>query len=594
MNRLTSGGNKHTVWLVLLFSVLGLSLIAINEIGDRLISGSTAYIAGEGKWTKAQKEAALSLIKYASTEELDFYVEYLNHLEVIEGDRMARMELNAPQPNYERVTNSFLRGGNDPRHVPRLIWFYENAGRLQPFRNAIDYWIEGDVVVGFLSQTGDELYQLINDGGLTERQRDDYISRIHRLDQMLSSVEDNFAASLNEASFWVNTRVYWVNFFAIIIAFLIAGTYSVVLVRSLFKSNEKLGKAKEKYRKVLSHSRDVIYQLDIKTGKYKYMSPSVKDLIGYEAAHVKRSGVPFILSIAHPDDVERMRMDVVRPGDKNVDAKVAEDSQYRLRTKKGNYIWVINKRSVLKDENGKPIAIIGNLRDITERKQYVEALDASLKEKEMLLAEIHHRVKNNLSIVSSLVELQKTDPNAGTEESFNEIQSRIKSIALVHEKLYENETFADVDLADYLNDLLNMIHFTFESSHRDISIDKHLDNLNVNIKRAVPIGLICNEMINNCYKYAFEGRDKGLINVTLNVNGEKARLTVADDGVGLPEKFEEMRENSLGMTLIEVLTKQVEGELTYETGNGTRFTVEFDIANGSGNNKKTPEKSGAL
>jgi hypothetical protein len=99
---------------VLLFSVLGLSLIAINEIGDRLMSGSTAYIAGEGRWTKAQKEAALSLVKYATTEELEFYVEYLNHLEVIEGDRMARTELNAPRPNYERVRNSFLRGGNQP------------------------------------------------------------------------------------------------------------------------------------------------------------------------------------------------------------------------------------------------------------------------------------------------------------------------------------------------------------------------------------------------------------------------------------------------------------------------------------------------
>jgi PAS domain S-box-containing protein len=567
---------------------LGLSLIAINEIGDRLMSGSTAYIAGEGRWTKAQKEAALSLVKYATTEELEFYVEYLNHLEVIEGDRMARTELNAPRPNYELVRNSFLRGGNQPHQITHLIWFYENAGRLQPFRKAVDYWIEGDVVVGFLSQTGDELYQLISENQLTDSERDSYINRIYRLDRMLSAVESNFSDALGDASFWINTRVYWVNFFAIIIAFLIAGTYSVVLVRSLFKTNEKLDRAKEKYKNVLSHSRDVIYQLDIKTGKYKYMSPSIKSLIGYDAAFVKREGVPFILSIAHPDDVERMRTDVVRPGDKNVDAKVAHDTQYRLRTKNGRYIWVNNKRSILKDENGRPVAIIGNLRDITERKKYVEALDASLKEKEMLLAEIHHRVKNNLSIVSSLVELQKTDPNAGTEESFNEIQSRIKSIALVHEKLYENETFADVDLADYLNDLLKMIHFTFESGHRDITINKHLDSLNVNIKRAVPIGLICNEMINNCYKYAFEGRDKGLINVTLNVNGQKAKLTVADDGVGLPKKFEEMREDSLGMTLIEVLTKQVEGELTYETNDGASFTVTFDIDNGKAK-EKTPE-----
>jgi PAS domain S-box-containing protein len=577
MIRLKDRSSGHTLALILLFIIAAVTLLVLNDVGSRLHSGVRAYTAGEGQWTKAQKEAALALVNYASNGNIESYQAYLNHLEVIEGARMARTELNASNPDYGLVRNSFLRAKNQPENIPHLIWFYENYTTFPQFRRAVDYWIEGDVVIGYLDQTGEELFQLISSDDLTEPMRRRYINRIHEIDTNLSAVEAGFASSIDGAAQWTTTRIYWVNVIAVILAFLITGSYTTVRLVQMTRKNRKLDKSRKRYANVLNHSRDIIYQLDIKTGKYRYMTPSAKHILGYDVQKLKNGGVARFMGLIHPEDQERVREDVITYGEVNAEDKLKTDIQYRIRKKNGEYIWINNRRALLKSPDGKPIAIIGNVRDISQDKEQLASLNASIKEKETLLSEIHHRVKNNLSIVSSLVELQKTAPDAGSEESFNEIQNRIKSIALVHEKLYENETFSDVDLSDYLEDLLNMIHFTFDSGQKNVEIERHLDSLAVNIKRAVPIGLICNEMINNCYKYAFEGRDQGHINVQFKVNGEKAALIVRDNGIGLPEDFEEKKQNSLGMTLIEVLTKQVEGELKYESNDGSSFTVEFGI-----------------
>jgi two-component sensor histidine kinase len=209
----------------------------------------------------------------------------------------------------------------------------------------------------------------------------------------------------------------------------------------------------------------------------------------------------------------------------NLQPDSLNDTEFRVKNKEGNYVWVNNKRNVLRENDGETVSVIGNVRDISERKNYVDALDRSLKEKEMLLAEIHHRVKNNLSIVSSLLELQKESKgNSSREEDYQEIQLRIKSIALVHEKLYQTETFSDIDLADYIRDLSNMIITLFDSKESKVVMDQKLSSIVVNIKQAVPIGLICNELINNCYKYAFKNMQEGVISIELRREDDEVVL----------------------------------------------------------------------
>lgn len=579
MNGLTEPGKKSIALLILLFTFLGLSLIAVNHYESRILSGVRAYIAGNGQWIKAQKEASLALVRYIVTEEEIYFTEFEDHLDVIEGDRLAREQLESPETDYELVKEGFIRGRNLSGNVKHLIWLFENFSSMAPIERAIGYWVEGEAAIDEKRVLAREAQLLINNGEFDSSSREKLLNDIYRLDEVLARVEEDFANELNQTGIKIAEYVYWVNILVILILTLVVAIFAVIQLRGIKVWSSKIQESEKKFREVLTNSRDVIYQLDIKTGKYLYISPSIKEITGYEAEDFMDGGVEMVLSITHPEDAERMQTEVIDYSDEDVESKLKKDSQFRIKRKDGVYIWINNKRSLLRDEEGQPRAIIGNVRDISERKKYVDALDESLKEKDMLLSEIHHRVKNNLSIVSSLVELQKNKDGETSEEDLNQIQSRIKSIAMVHEKLYENKNFADVDLAIYLGDLVDMIYNTYDSRSKKITIHKKLDSVIVNIKKAVPIGLICNELMNNCYKYAFKEVNKGEINVDLNVDDSTVTLKVYDNGVGLPEKFDELKKNSLGMTLIKVFTKQVQGKLEYGTNGGTQFSVKFDIDN---------------
>lgn len=564
------------VGLIAIFILLALSLIVINDIGSRLVSGSRAYIAGEGEWTKAQKQASLALIKYIEFNENEYFAEFEDHLEVIEGDRQARILLNSGEADYEEIYREFLRGNNQPDDIPDLIWLYRNFSDIEPIMNAISYWEQGDELVNELRELGFQIRDQVESSGLDEGKKAELLNTIFTLDNRLSEVETEFSMAMNQSAEWVSDWVYWLT--VLITLFLTIGVAVITIIQ--FKTmnawNSRLRYTEKKFRNVLDNSRDVIYQMDAKTGRYEYMSPSVKSLLGYSPEEIMNGGVDFMLNLTHPDDLARMKQEVSHLG--NMQPSALKDTEFRVRDKEGNYFWVNNKRSVLREDGGETVRIIGNVRDISERKKYVDALDRSLKEKEMLLAEIHHRVKNNLSIVSSLLELQKESKgNSSREEDYQEIQSRIKSIALVHEKLYQTETFADIDLSDYIRDLSNMIINMFDSEESKVEMDQKLDSIVVNIKQAVPIGLICNELINNCYKYAFKDMNEGVISIILKREDDDVLLKVSDNGTGLPDDFDLNGKSSLGMTLLNALTSQIRGELnvTSEPGKGTNFTIRF-------------------
>lgn len=572
----TESPGSKMVGLIAIFILLALSLIVINDIGSRLVSGSRAYIAGEGEWTKAQKQASLALIKYIEFNENEYFAEFEDHLEVIEGDRQARILLNSGEADHEEIYREFLRGNNQPDDIPDLIWLYRNFSDIEPIMNAISYWEQGDELVNELRELGFQIRDQVESSGLDEGKKAELLNTIFTLDNRLSEVETEFSMAMNQSAEWVSDWVYWLT--VLITLFLTIGVAVITIIQ--FKTmnawNSRLRYTEKKFRNVLDNSRDVIYQMDAKTGRYEYMSPSVKSLLGYSPEEIMNGGVDFMLNLTHPDDLARMKQEVSHLG--NMQPSALKDTEFRVRDKEGNYFWVNNKRSVLREDGGETVRIIGNVRDISERKKYVDALDRSLKEKEMLLAEIHHRVKNNLSIVSSLLELQKESKgNSSREEDYQEIQSRIKSIALVHEKLYQTETFADIDLSDYIRDLSNMIINMFDSEESKVEMDQKLDSIVVNIKQAVPIGLICNELINNCYKYAFKDMNEGVISIILKREDDDVLLKVSDNGTGLPDDFDLNGKSSLGMTLLNALTSQIRGELnvTSEPGKGTNFTIRF-------------------
>lgn len=219
------------------------------------------------------------------------------------------------------------------------------------------------------------------------------------------------------------------------------------------------------------------------------------------------------------------------------------------------------------------------LYDITDRKKKESIIEASLVEKEVLLKEIHHRVKNNMAVISGLLELQAMNTqDTGLQDLLKESQLRIFSMAMIHEKLYQTETFSDIDFAEYVKELVKTITDTIDVSEKDIGMTYKLNAIRLNINQAIPAALIINEAVVNSFKHAFEGRDKGVITISMNQEGNDIKLKIEDDGKGLPENFEIERQQSLGTTLIQTLTEQLGGTLSLAAaskGSGTCVEICF-------------------
>jgi len=242
---------------------------------------------------------------------------------------------------------------------------------------------------------------------------------------------------------------------------------------------------------------------------------------------------------------------------------------------------------LLRDEEGKVIGTLSSGEDITEklrleeeRKKAYQQLEESLREKSLLLAEIHHRVKNNLQIISSLLSLQTeqiTDPRF--QEIFQESQNRIRSMALVHEKLYESESFSSINFCDYILDLTSFLFQTYSKNLFDVELYTDIEPISLGIDLAVPCGLILNELVSNALKHAFPPSFKppGKIWVSLKqVEPGFFELSVADNGVGLPEGMDMAKPKSLGLKLVHVLAEgQLEGEVKIFRDQGTRFVIRF-------------------
>ena len=215
--------------------------------------------------------------------------------------------------------------------------------------------------------------------------------------------------------------------------------------------------------------------------------------------------------------------------------------------------------------------------DITERKLAEAQIQSSLREKEVLLQEIHHRVKNNLQVISSLLDLQSQQiEESAMLEVFRESQNRVKSMALVHEKLYQSKNFAKINFAEYTESLTNYLFKAYELHSGNVTLELDIEEVTLNIDTAIPCGLIINELVSNALKYAFPDSRTGKISISLHSDRHKHfTLIIKDDGVGLPINWDFKTVKSLGLQLVKVITKQLKGTIEIDRTRGSQFRLNF-------------------
>jgi PAS domain S-box-containing protein len=222
--------------------------------------------------------------------------------------------------------------------------------------------------------------------------------------------------------------------------------------------------------------------------------------------------------------------------------------------------------------------VLASIIDITERKHAEEAIKSSLREKEALLQEIHHRVKNNMQVISSLLQIQShylQHPQA--QVAFRESQDRIRSMAMIHEKLYQSKTLAQVDAEDYLRSLVGMLFRSYGPGSTRVRAQMQVTPVLLSLNTALPLGLIVHELVSNCLKYAFPAERPGTVRIELTEEaGGWILLTVEDDGIGLPPDLDWQKPGTLGLRLMQMFAKQLQGRFAYKAEKGkTAFHFRF-------------------
>jgi len=361
----------------------------------------------------------------------------------------------------------------------------------------------------------------------------------------------------------------------------------------LEKTSKSLIKNERRFSEAQKIAHIGIWEWNLVTNE-KYWSDEMYRIYGLNP----QESVPnynVFLNYVHPDDranVDNATKEALKGKSYAID--------FRIITTNGEENIVHSRGEALFDENKTPIQIIGAVMDITERKKAENALakiEAARKR------EIHHRIKNNLQVVSSLLDLQaerfknrKNVKNSEIIEAFRESQDRVMSIALIHEELHEGEREDTLNFSLYLKRLVDKLFLTYRLGNPDISLNIDVkENFFFDMDTAIPLGIITNELISNSLKHAFKGRNKGKIEITLcrdeNIKStnimEKSKnegckntnliFIVSDNGFGIPEYIDIENPNSLGLQLLISLVDQLNGELELKRNKGSEFTLKFTI-----------------
>jgi PAS domain S-box-containing protein len=335
------------------------------------------------------------------------------------------------------------------------------------------------------------------------------------------------------------------------------------------EAGRALAESEGRFKSFVENASDVIYTLDAQ-GRFTYVSPNWRAVLGHESGEVLgRSFRDF----AHPDDAPRCEayLEKVLAGDDRPGI-----IEFRVLNKAGEWRWHSSTGSRIVDERSAVATFIGISRDVTERRRSEERLERLVLEKETLMKELQHRVKNNLGVVTSLLNLEEekcSDENA--RMALSNAVARVRSISAIYERLYLSEDLERVDLALYLEDLATSLFQTYNLDPERVVMRISADRILLDTKRTVPLGLILNELLSNALKYAYPSGKRGEVRVELSVEEGAVSLTVSDDGAGIPDEYLSPDCSSMGMTLVRMLARQLGGELRIDNAGGTRVRIRF-------------------
>jgi PAS domain S-box-containing protein len=330
-------------------------------------------------------------------------------------------------------------------------------------------------------------------------------------------------------------------------------------------------------QRIADTTPNILYIYDIEEHRNIYCNQAISHILGYTPLEIQAMGSLMLNNIVHPDDLAKIEKYYERIHNKN-----QEDLfmiEYRMRDVHGKWKWFYSQETVfLRNADGSVKQTIGAASDITELKEVETRLQSSVAEKEVLLREVHHRVKNNLSVVDSLLSMQARYINdVEALKSLSDSQRRIHTMSLIHEQLYQSQDVGKVDFCEYLQRLVGNLYSSSSFNISQIELKLDIKPILLNIDNAISMGLIVNELLTNAFKHAFPN-NIGLIEVLLyeSIDDNKLHLIIRDNGIGIPRNIDFKATTSLGLRLVRILTQQLRASLDLSCTLGTSFHFAFN------------------
>ncbi|TAE01512.1 MAG: PAS domain S-box protein [Oscillatoriales cyanobacterium] len=341
------------------------------------------------------------------------------------------------------------------------------------------------------------------------------------------------------------------------------------------QAQKALRESEERFRQLAENIQDSFWLVAVELTDILYVSPAYEQIWGRSREDLYAHNYNWI-DWVHPEDQNLLHQSFGR-----IVAGESTSTEYRVLRPDGTICWVCDRAFPIYNESGILYRVAGICEDISDRKFAESRLQGTLREKEVLLKEIHHRVKNNMQVISSLLELQaQYIDDEATLFLFEESQSRIHSMALIHEQLYQSDNLARIDIQNYVENLVANLFQSFGLYNDSIQINLNIEPIYLNIETAIPCGLIINELVSNSLKYAFIPTRKGEITINfLELVDTEFNLSIQDNGRGFPPGFDVENTETLGLRLVKMLAQQLDGEITIESKCGICYNILFKELN---------------
>lgn len=392
-------------------------------------------------------------------------------------------------------------------------------------------------------------------------------------------------SSLPAGSIVINKPVFLLEKYkgyllGIITAFFLLCSFIVYLlfeIKKRIKAEKEVNEKNRFIESLINLSPDIIYIYDLVDKKNIYINDGIEKVLGYSAADIDEMGDQLLIKLMYPADLKIYFEETILKYGRVKDLEPVKH-EYRMLHKNGGWEWLDASELIFeRGIDGSPKRIFGVIHQITERRKSEDKIKSLFEEKEILLKEVHHRIKNNMNTIKGLLSLQiESEENESARDSLADAESRVQSIIMLYDRLYKTDNYRELSIREYLEPLAEDIIGGF-SSAVVVNVQMNIEDFILDANLLSPVGIIVNELLTNMMKYAFIGRERGHIMISAFKKEGQVTIIIEDDGIGIPESISFDKSTGFGLQLVNMLTLQIGGKIRIERGNGSKFILECGL-----------------